>query len=94
MFTGSKPLHKPVQSISREEREKGWISLSSAKMNTHNYHLRNKQLQASSKFIQKITPQKLRGVNSNSVFLASTGNAAELPMVRSLVVNLSLLRVS
>lgn len=43
----------------KEDGEKGWIKLSSAKTDTHNYLLRQKQEHANAKFQAKITPHKL-----------------------------------
>lgn len=63
---------RPKDTQSAEEKERGWIRLSSAKMNTHNYHLRTKQLESSQAFISKITPRKLL----NKTQLAGTSSAA------------------
>eukprot|EP00981_Chlorochromonas_danica_P003654 scaffold681_cov173-Ochromonas_danica.AAC.17 len=57
----TKKTTKPavVNPKSIEAAEKGWIKLSNAKMNTHNFHLRSKQLASTEQFIAKITPAKL-----------------------------------
>lgn len=75
--TKTKP--KPAKTI--EQAEKGWLKLSSAKQETHNYHLRNRQAAGNALFQTKITPQKLRMKESQRMAPHSPSRGGASPEV-------------